>query len=152
MKHRELFGSEARKAIQRCIVLTLIATLGTGQSHAQSGDGGAPQERSPAVVKEITPQELSNMLGKGVFIYDCNEADNYDWAHVPGAILTVYDALSADHLPADLGAMLVFYCYSPECPAGTTAAHTAAKLGYTNVYSMVAGITGWQDAGLKTEP
>ncbi|MEZ4740513.1 MAG: rhodanese-like domain-containing protein [Flavobacteriales bacterium] len=87
-----------------------------------------------------------------VFIYDCNEADTYAWSHVPGAVLTVYDALSKEQLPADPKAILVFYCYSPECPAGASAAKTAASLGYVNVYNMPAGIVGWEDAGLPTEP
>jgi len=61
-------------------------------------------------------------------------------------------AITADVLPADKSASLVFYCWSPECPAAGMAAETAASLGFTNVSCMYAGITGWQDAGLATEP
>ena len=87
-----------------------------------------------------------------VTIYDCNEEENYTYAHVPGARLVIYDQITPDILPADTGAVLVFYCYSPECPAASTAAHTAADLGHGRVSCMKAGITGWQDAGLPTEP
>lgn len=104
-------------------------------------------------MQEITPAQLAALLEKpAVFIYDCNEADMYTEAHVPHAELTVYDAITADKLPADHNATLVFYCYSPECPAGATAARTALTMGYHTVYCMTAGITGWQDAGMKTEP
>lgn len=104
-------------------------------------------------MKEIVPAELAVLMKETkLFIYDCNEADMYAEAHVPGALLIVYDALTADALPADHSAPLVFYCYSPECPAGCMAARTAAKLGFTTVYCLTAGITGWQDAGLATEP
>ena len=81
-----------------------------------------------------------------------NEADNYAFAHVPGATLMAYDAITDLALPADKSASLVFYCWSPECRAAGMAAEIAAGLGFTNVYCMHAGITGWQDAGLATEP
>ena len=93
------------------------------------------------------------MMAKNtVFVYDCNEPETFAEAHVPGAIPTVYDEVAAAKLPADHDAAVIFYCYSPECPAAATATRTAMKLGFTNVYCMIAGITGWQDAGLKTEP
>lgn len=107
--------------------------------------------QSEAPVKEITPQALSTMLGK-VQVIDVNEPDNFGFAHVPGAHLMAYDAVTAEGLPIDHTTTLVFYCWSPECPAASMAARTAGGLGFTDVYCMTAGITGWQDAGLPTEP
>ena len=89
---------------------------------------------------------------EAVIVYDCNESETYQEAHVPGALPIVYDEVTPDKLPADHGVPLVFYCYSPECPAGAMAAKTAAELGFTKVYCMTAGIVGWQDAGLDTDP
>ena len=103
------------------------------------------------LVKDITPQALLAMLGN-VVVIDVNEADNYAFAHVPGAKLLAYDAITASDLPLDLAKALVFYCWSPECPAASMAAARALELGHTNVYCMHAGITGWEDAGLPTEP
>ncbi|MBK7946832.1 MAG: hypothetical protein IPJ85_16680 [Flavobacteriales bacterium] len=109
-------------------------------------------KEAPAV-KELTPEQLSAMMkASALIILDCNEKENYEWAHVPGARLIEYDRVTSETLPADMDALLVFYCYSPECPAGSMAAATAARMGYRNVYSMTAGIVGWQDAGLPTEP
>lgn len=102
-------------------------------------------------VKEISPQELSTLLGQ-VYVVDVNEPENFAEAHVPGAKLMAYDAIKAEDLPANKLTMLVFYCWSPECPAAGKAAETAAKLGHTDVRWMKEGITGWQDAGLPTEP
>ena len=121
-----------------------------------AGRNGVP-DPAPEVfqntVKEIIPEQLSALLSTtALFIFDCNEEDMFAEAHVPGAKLLVYDQVTADKLPADPNAMLVFYCYSPECPAGGAAARTALALGHTDVYCMSAGITGWQDAGLRTEP
>lgn len=125
--------------------LFLFALLGWGAPcAAQSGADTVP-------VKDITPQDLSALLPK-VHVIDVNEADNYAFAHVPGAKLIAYDAITPDVLPADKSGALVFYCWSPECPAAGMAAESAVKLGYTDVRCMHAGITGWQDAGLPTEP
>lgn len=125
--------------------LYLFALLGWMTTcAAQSGADAGP-------VKDITPQDLSALLPK-VHVIDVNEADNYAFAHVPGAKLIAYDAITPDVLPADKSGALVFYCWSPECPAAGMAAESAVKLGYTDVRCMHAGITGWQDAGLPTEP
>lgn len=105
----------------------------------------------PGGIKDITPQELAKELPH-VHVIDVNEPDSYAEAHVPGAVLLVYDAIKATDLPADKSSALVFYCWSMECPAAETAAQSAVKLGYTEVACMKAGITGWQDAGLPTEP
>lgn len=113
---------------------------------AISQDG--PEARA---VQDITPQALSAVLGR-VEVIDVNEVDNYEFAHVPGAKLLAYDAITADVLPVDPAMTLVFYCWSPECPAAGMAAAAAMELGHTSVYCMHAGITGWQDAGLPTEP
>ena len=102
-------------------------------------------------VKEMTPQELSTRLGQ-VQVIDVNEEDNFGFAHVPGAKLLAYDGITADALAAGRSDTLVFYCWSPECPAAGMAAETAAGLGFTEVYWMKVGITGWQDAGFPTEP
>jgi rhodanese-related sulfurtransferase len=113
--------------------------------------GLAQSELDTAGVKVMTPHELAGLLGQ-VVVIDVNEADNYAFAHVPGARLLAYDAITLEVLPADRSSKLVFYCWSPECPAAATAARTAVSLGYTDVHCMYAGITGWQDAGLPTEP
>ena len=126
-----------------CYAQSPVAGTSPGNEH------GAPQD----TVKDIDPSQLLAMLRTpNLYIYDCNEEDMFKEAHVPGAKLTVYDEVTAATLPTDLNAAVVFYCYSPECPAAATAARTAITLGHTNVYSMPAGITGWQDAGLRTEP
>lgn len=128
----------------RCIATSIIALGLNCASFAQSS-------AAPNGVKDITPQQLAGLLGK-VQVIDVNEADNYAFAHVPGARLLAYDAITAEVLPADRSDTLVFYCWSPECPAAGMAAETAVGLGFTQVRCMTAGITGWQDAGLPTEP
>ena len=141
----------------RVLVLTtsicLFSLLCRGQSTAIVTSLDKDPVTGKVIVKNLTPAQLSAMLGSPtLFVYDCNEEDMYKEAHVPGAKLTVYDEVTADKLPPDRNATLVFYCYSPECPAAGSAARSAIALGYTDVHCMVEGITGWQDAGLATEP
>ena len=134
-------------------LFALVATTGLAQSHAHDGLTVTDQAPAPVGVKELTPEELSSMMNSGpIFIVDVNEDFTYAEAHVRGAKLMVYDEITADKLPADRQMPLAFYCYSPECPAAGMAAHTAVTLGFANVYHMKAGITGWQDARLPTEP
>jgi rhodanese-related sulfurtransferase len=104
-------------------------------------------------IEELEPAALAAMLGKpNVHVFDCNDADLYAEMHVPGARLIEYDHVTRDLLPTDNTAILVFYCYSRECPASHTAAVAAHDLGYTHVYFMLEGILGWMDAQLPTEP
>ncbi len=134
----------------RYLLLTLQFLLTTLLCQGQSGTID-PMKGTDA--HDMPPGQLSKLLGAAhLFVYDCNEEDMFAEAHVPGAQLIVYDQVTVDKLPEDKDATLVFYCYNPECPASHTAANSALGLGYTNVYYMVAGITGWQDAGLATEP
>lgn len=150
-------GTEVRPRALLSLILPLAGVLSFGILHGQDTMHelalviSATHGEQDAEV--ITPERLSAMLDTGnVFVFDCNEPEIYAEAHVPGAVLIVYDEVNGTNLPKDHGATLVFYCYSPECPAGTNASKTALQLGFTHVYSMLAGITGWQDAKLRTEP
>jgi len=99
-------------------------------------------------VKEV--QKLSNS-GKAVII-DVNGSESYVKGHVPGALN--YDSIKdklASVLPEDKNTPIVAYCGGPKCNAYQEAAKAAEKLGYKNVKHMSAGISGWKEAGLKTE-
>ncbi|MCB0792240.1 MAG: rhodanese-like domain-containing protein [Flavobacteriales bacterium] len=131
--------------------LLIAACFGPLLLNAQTGAvDGTPAP--PTTVQELTPAQLSALMTAGrVFVFDCNEPYMHEEAHVPGAVLIPYDAVTPDRMPADRDAAIVFYCYSPECPAASMAARDAVELGFTQVYCMREGITGWQDVGLPTE-
>ena len=89
---------------------------------------------------------------KKVTLIDVNGSDSYAKRHVPGALN--FDSVEKDlakSLPADKDALIVAYCGGPKCNAYKAAAEAAEKLGYKNVKHMSAGISGWVDAGEKTE-
>ena len=89
---------------------------------------------------------------KKAAIIDVNGSASYQKGHVPTAIdFDTSKEKLADLLHKDKGALVVAYCGGPQCSAYTAAASAAKKLGYTNVKHMSAGISGWLQAGEKTE-
>ena len=46
---------------------------------------------------------------------------------------------------------MVAYCGGPKCGAYQAAAKAAKELGYKNVKHFSAGISGWKEAGEKTD-
>lgn len=89
---------------------------------------------------------------KKATLIDVNGTDSYQKGHVPTAVdfaATKKDLAKA--LPADKNALIVAYCGGPTCGAYASAAKAAKELGYTNVKHMSAGISGWMQAGEKTE-
>lgn len=102
---------------------------------------------------DITIPEVKKEIAAGkVVIIDVNGSQSYKNGHVPGALN--FADISKDlgsKLPADKGALVIAYCGGPSCNAYTKAANAAKALGYTNVKHMSAGISGWLQAGEKTE-
>jgi rhodanese-related sulfurtransferase len=81
-----------------------------------------------------------------------NGSESYEKGHIPTAI--DFDAAEAklkETLPADKDALIVAYCGGPKCSAYRQAANAAQKLGYKNVKHLSAGISGWKEAGEKTQ-
>jgi rhodanese-related sulfurtransferase len=90
---------------------------------------------------------------KSAVIIDANSPDSYKAGHVPGALsfAAIKNNLVAS-LPADKNTLIIAYCGNPGCGAYLQAAKAAQKLGYTNIKHMPAGIDGWNEAKLPTEP
>jgi rhodanese-related sulfurtransferase len=102
---------------------------------------------------DVSVKEVKALAAfKKAVIIDVNGTESYEKGRVPGALN--YEAVKgnlASALPADKNTPIVAYCGNPKCKAYKEAAEAAAKLGYTNVKHMSAGIQGWKDAGEKTE-
>ncbi len=89
---------------------------------------------------------------KKATIIDVNGSESFQKGHVPSAIdFAATKSELAKSLPADKSALVIAYCGSPTCSAYAAAAKAAKELGYTNVKHMSAGISGWMQAGEKTE-
>ena len=103
---------------------------------------------------DVSPKDvLAAANAKSAVIIDANGPDSYKAGHVPGALsfAAIKDNLAAS-LPADKNALIIAYFGSPQCGAYLRAAKAAQKLGYTNIKHMSAGISGWNEAKMPTEP
>ncbi|MEA3213771.1 MAG: hypothetical protein QOE70_6828 [Chthoniobacter sp.] len=122
-------------------LLTLLATAILAVT-AQAGE-----------YPDISIKELKSAIeAKKVTVIDVNGSRSYKSGHIPTAV--DFDAKRAELaklLPEDKGALVVAYCGGPTCGAYAAAAKAAKELGYTNVKHLSAGISGWMDAGEKTE-
>lgn len=103
--------------------------------------------------QDISITELkAKIAAKQVTVIDVNGADSYKKGHIPGAIdFSAKKEELAKVLPKDKDALIVAYCGGPKCNAYKQAATAAEKLGYKNVKHLSAGISGWNQAGEKTE-
>ncbi len=123
---------------------TFIATCAVALLAAAAVAGSFP---------EIKISELKSAISTGkVTLLDVNGTESWKEGHIPGAIdfATNKDKL-ASVLPKDKNALVVAYCGGPKCGAYQQAAKAAKDLGYTNVKHLVAGISGWKEAGEKTD-
>jgi rhodanese-related sulfurtransferase len=136
------------------IALSCFLTT-TGCSHNQNTAAMATPvavahatEQARDELRRVSVDELAGMIERHeqVAIFDNNGQEMYMQGHVPGARSVGYDSVTAEVLPTDRAAKLVFYCASEQCTACHTAARQAVTLGYTNVWILPAGISGWRAA------
>ena len=107
----------------------------------------------PSQIGTLSIEQLRELIdgGRVAYIFDANPRESYLEAHIPGAQWVPYDAVATAVLPSSKDAMLVFYCYNPQCGASHVAANGARVLGYHNAWVMAAGILGWRTAGLPVK-
>ena len=108
---------------------------------------------SAAEYPDISVKDLKKAIAdKKVTVIDVNGTESFEKGRIPSAI--DFEASSeklAKLLPEDKNALIVAYCGGPKCMAYKQAAKAAEKLGYKNVKHLSAGISGWKEAGEKTE-
>lgn len=102
---------------------------------------------------DVSIKELKNSIQKKeVTVIDVNGTESFEKGHIPGAIdFESSEAKLESLLPKDKNALIVAYCGGPKCMAYKQAAKKAEALGYKNVKHLSAGISGWKEAGEKTE-
>ena len=92
--------------MQRRSVLLLITFVVLGC--AKVSDADATKE-----LNKLTIDQVAAKLGaKNTFIYDNNPKESWVDGHVPGAKWLDDEKVTADALPADKKATLIFYCHN----------------------------------------
>ena len=130
----------------------LVFSTGCGACHHSCCDKPAPSAQAEPL-RRIAAADLDvkRQGAAPIYIYDNNSDERYAKGHVPGAVHLAKEAVRAESLPPNKEAMLVFYCGGPRCMACHEAAKAAIALGYSNVWIMPDGISGWEAASLPTE-
>jgi len=136
-----------KKYVTLPALLLAIATLAacTAASSGGATASAAPKSESTAVYQQLTAKEAKARIDSGdaLILLDVRTKEEYEAAHIEGAILipneTITDKAQPERLP-DLDAEILVYCRS-----GNRSKQTADKLvalGYTKVYDF-GGIIDW---------
>lgn len=101
-------------------------------------------------VKEIDVSGAKELIDAGALVVDVRGKDQFDFRHIPGAVLVTLDELRAG-IPARIATeakdrLIVVYCnqglvHGPEATAILNSA------GYVNAVNLKSGIEGWTAAG-----
>lgn len=84
-----------------------------GETKSGSTGGEVADAFGKLTVDEVAQKMDQAKSGKlAFFVYDNNQKADYDKGHVPGAKWVKFDAITANDLPADKEATLVFYCHN----------------------------------------
>ena len=105
-------------------------------------------EQKRATVREVDARQSLQLREHGAILVDVREQDEVDQGIVPGAIhiprgfleMRIEDAVR------DRGAPIVVYCAGGV--RSIFGAEALSQLGYSNVWSMSGGFSGWKAAGL----
>jgi rhodanese-related sulfurtransferase len=113
--------------------------------------------------KVITVAEAKVHIAKGMAVYDVRLAEEFDTAHIPGAISVPYKEASAkevgfdpvddqfalNKLPKDKNTPFMMYCDGTICWKSYKSALMAIQGGWKNVYWFRGGFPEWKDSGLS---
>lgn len=101
-------------------------------------------------VKEVDVSGARQLIDAGALVIDVRGKDQFDFRHIPGALLITLDELR-NGIPKRIQAeatdrQIVVYCngglvHGPEATA------ILNKAGYANAVNLKAGIEGWAAAG-----
>lgn len=79
------------------------------------------------------------------FLFDSRPAPRFMEGAIPTAVNLPFPAFdkNVDKLPADKGALVIFYCSGKTCNMSPGSLAKAKKLGYTNAKVFVEGMPAW---------
>jgi rhodanese-related sulfurtransferase len=100
--------------------------------------------------KQIRTAELEKLVAMGpekgkYFLFDARPAPRYAEGFIPTAESLPFPAFDQNKgkLPADKGALIIYYCAGVTCAMSPAALAATEKLGYTNVKVYHEGLPVW---------
>ncbi len=121
---------------------TAQATPGT-EAVTQTAEVTQSEQTAQDGYRKITPSDAKALIGaEGVVLLDVRTQDEFNEAHIDGAVLVPYDAIDQylDKLPESKDTTIIVYCRSGRRSA--IAADTLLGMGYTQVFDL-GGIQDW---------
>ena len=107
-----------------------------------------------AAHETITLDELQKLVAQGpdagkYHLYDSRPAPRFMEGAIPTAVNLPFPAFdkNVDKLPADKGALVIFYCSGKTCNMSPGSLAKARKLGYTNAKVFIDGMPAWFKKG-----
>lgn len=119
-----------------------ISALFTACSFARNNASDSEAENSP--YHKISAEEAKDMIDSGdVTVVDVRTEEEYNEAHIPGAVLVSNESISSEPPEAlpDKDGILIVYCRTGV--RSRQASDKLVELGYTQVYDM-GGIVDWE--------
>src|SRR5690348_3540313 len=95
----------------RHLFIFLLATAVAVALFTPGTGGAAPTKELKRLTVDEVAAKLAAKDGK-TFIYDNNPKESWTAGHVPGAKWLDDEKVTADALPPDKGALLIFYCHN----------------------------------------
>ncbi|HLP31605.1 MAG TPA: rhodanese-like domain-containing protein [Geothrix sp.] len=103
-----------------------------------------------AANETITLDEVQKLVAMGpekgrYFLYDSRPTPRFLEGAIPTAVNLPFPAFdkNLDKLPADKGALVIFYCSGKTCNMSPGSLAKAKKLGYTNAKVFIDGMPAW---------
>lgn len=93
----------------------------------------------------ILPAQLDKSVFEAATFVDTRDAEQYEAAHIPGAINIEWREIPARLAELPESGMVIFYCNTGTLSSQATFA--ARLLGRENVVVLQTGISGWQETG-----
>jgi rhodanese-related sulfurtransferase len=100
----------------------------------------------PVIVDREFVADIVTHQKVGLIVDSRPARKKYDQGHIPGAVSipqSKFDKMKG-LLPADKGALVVFYCGGLKCPLSHKSAYAARELGYKNVKVFAEGYPNWK--------
>lgn len=115
-----------------------------------------PVRAADSEFKSVSTERLRDMVEEkaGFTLVDARTREEYQEAHIVRAVSIPEKEFdkSLSLLPADKGALLVFYCNGVKCGKSKKVAAKAKEAGYTNLLIYGEGFPVWEEKGLPIVP
>ncbi len=134
-------------ALVGLISITAIQSVKINPS--QVGDITARSNNFETSDQIISVENANQMRDIGSFLLDVRTVEEWNEAHIPGAVLIPLDELQTRISELPENEDIVIYCRSGN--RSRQALNLLLSVGYSTMYSMEGGINDWIDAGYPVE-